>query len=492
MESFMPKKYIKLEKLARKGFHVSIPVVDQVTWRRFVTQDPSIPQTFARLRDYKLLLLDPNRRKTPRTVRVFPSIGSIRSLYEECGEAAWQRLFRGLSNPALTSSQRAIIEADIDADLPTFDHNTETTHFILRWTDSSANSADNITDSSIITETGNFLETAWGMYNTAFARAPYVPAGGTKIEVVFYDIGGYYGVASPPDGPIQLSSNSWVATPAIRRPVSAHELFHKLQYAFGFRTSWDPPAKYKYYSEGLCSWAEVFVWQCLSGKSKLTDMFTNPNLNLYDASYNALPFWVFFDARQKSSPTDNPILHYLTTCEPTGDLKAALDQVIGEEWPPNNVYSKLGNFYALFARGRRIGDWRTGPVGTLYPNILAPDGTAIAPALLVTNVPIGLSDTYSVSDLVSQLGSRYYRFAFEPDANGKTFSFSVNGTSGGDFAFYLIWEKGNAWKRATFPPNGLTNYSYSETVNLTEADTLVLSISGHDSSGTYNLSASIT
>lgn len=488
----MPTERFSFDRLARKGFHVSVPILDEAAWNRFAGQDPSVPRTFRRLREYGRLLYGRKRRRLHRMVKDLPAIGTLRSLYEECGEAAWQRLFRALSNPRLSRFQREAIEAEIDADMPTFDHSTETDHFILRWTDSSANATDNITDAAIVTETGDFLEQAWSRYDATFGRTPYIPAGATKMEVVFYDIPGAHGVASPPDGPLQLNSDSWVTTPGLRQPVSAHELFHKLEYAFGFRTSWDPPIPYKWYSEGLSSWAEVFMWQRVSRASKLTDMFSNPDLNLYDASYSSLPFWIFFYVRQKSDGADNPILHFLTTCEPTGNLTGSVEQVVDEEWAPNNVYGQLDNFWALFARERRIGAWRTGPTGGLYPNILAPDGTTVTPALGVTSVPLGLSDTYTVAGTVSPLGSDYYRFAFEPDADSETFSFSVSGAGGGNYSYYLMWEKNNAWKRATFPFGSAGSYSYSEVVNLADADAFVLAISGRGIGGAYTLNASVS
>lgn len=487
----MAGKRITFKRLAAKGFHVSIPTLDEPTWNRLAAPDPAVPRTARRLRDYGRLLYGPQRRSLPRTVTEVPRIGTLRSLYEECGEVAWYRLFLGLSNPRLTRAQREEIEAEIEADLPIFEHNTETDHFILRWTESSPNATDNITDIAIITETGGFLEDAWNRYVANFGRSPYVPAGASKIEVVFYNIPGAHGVASPPDGPIQLNSDSWVNTPGLRQSVSAHELFHKLQYAFGFRTSWNPPNPYKWFSEGTASWAEVYVWQRVSGSYKITSMFTNPDLNLYDASYSALPFWLFFEARQKSNAADNPIRHFLETCEPTGDLTSALEQVIDEEWAPNNVYGQLDSFYALFARERRIGAWKTGPTGGLYPTILAPDGTAVVPNLTVTTVSLGNTDTYSVTQAVSALGSDYYRFAFEADSNGETFSCSVTGVVGGNYSYYLIWEKGGAWRRAAFPFVNSGSYSYSEVVNLAEADALVLIISGRGVGGAYTLNASI-
>jgi hypothetical protein len=488
----MPEDRISFPQLARKGFHVSVPAADETTWARMAAPDPSVPRTFARLREYGRLLYGPRRRRNRRTIGDLPRTGAMRSLYGECGEAAWHRLFLALGHPGLSRAQREAVEAEIDADLPTFEHSTQTQHFVLRWTDSSTISTDNITDASVVTETGGYLEDAWLRYQTSFGRTPYVPSGSAKMEVVFYDIPGAYGVASPADGPLQLNSNALVTTPGMRRSVSAHELFHKLQYAFGFRTAWNPSWPYQWFSEGLSSWAEVNVWQRVSRAAKITDLFSNPDLDLYQASYSALPFWIFFEVRQKSDPADNPVLHFLTTCEPTGDITTALSQVIDEEWPAGNVYGQLDNFFALFARERRIGAWRTGPTGGLYPSIHGPDEAVIAPALAVTDVPLGLSDTYTVAATVSPLGTDYYRFALEPDADGENVSLSVAGAAAGDYSYYLIWEKKSSWKRAAFPPGSSASYSHAEVVNLNDADALVLAVSGRGKGGAYTLTASIT
>ncbi len=487
----MSEKFISFPRLARKGFHVSIPLMDEATWKRFATQDPTIPRTFARLREYGRLLYGPRPRKFPRMVRQQPSVGSIRSLYEECGEAAWQRFFLGLGNPNLTPAQRDGIEADMDADMPDFDLSIDTDHFILRWTNSSAHAADNIADNRIVSGTGEHLEEAWNIYEAAFGRPPYVPVNSDKIEVVFYDIGGPNGVASPPDGPIQLNSVSWVTTEGLHKPVSAHELFHKLQYAFGYRTSWNLVEPYLWFSEGTASWAEVFIWQRVSRDTKITRMFTNPDLNLYDASYSALPFWIFFEARQRSDAEDNPILHYLSTIEPNGDIEGALEEVIDEEWAANNVFGQLDTFYALFARDRHIGHWRSGPLGGFYPSILAPDDTEVTPDLRVTQVALGLSDTYTANESVSPLGSDYYRFSLEADADGQLFSLSVDGERGGDFSYYLIWEKDGSWMNAAFSSVSSGAFSHAEGVNLTNADAVVLVVSGRGAGGNYTLNTSV-
>ncbi|MFP5214014.1 MAG: hypothetical protein ACLGPL_11625, partial [Acidobacteriota bacterium] len=121
--------------------------------------------------------------------------------------------------------------------IPRFENVAETEHFILHWTNTSKNEGDNIPDPGVVRETGEYLETAWKKYETAFGRRPYMARGANKIDVYFRDLE-CFGEADPPDVPISFDAENWMKKPGIRKPTSAHELFHKLQYAFGYRTRW--------------------------------------------------------------------------------------------------------------------------------------------------------------------------------------------------------------------------------------------------------------
>jgi len=416
--------------------------------------------------------------------------------FEECHEELYARLYLGLGNPRFTARQRLILEADIDDATPELENSHETDHFILRWTNSSAHEPDNISDSSIVEATGDFLETTWHKYDETFGRTPYLPDDVTKMEVVFQDIGAI-GIASPPDGPIQFDSETWVSNAGVRQPTSAHELFHKLQYAFGYRTKHTPSGSYKWFSEGTASWAEVFVWQRVSGAYKILDLFASPDRDLYSASYRALPYWIFFEARQKDSVDDNALSDLLHKYDALDSSTAypervACAEVIDEDWPENNVYGQVDNFFALFARDRRLGHWRIGPAGALYPTIIDPDDSSIEPTLTVTEADIGAGDTYVNAASVSGLGSDYYRLNFEGDTDGETLTLSVDGASTGDFSYYLIWERNGQWKRATFPFFMTEDYGASYTLDLSAANSLVFVISGRGVGGAYSLTASIT
>jgi hypothetical protein len=488
----MAEKLYTFPRLVEKGFTISVPVLDAAAWEQRVKADPTIPRSLTQLRKLARTIFQTKGR--PQILPLLPegiSRGVLSRRFEECGEVLRSRFITALANPFLTPEQREVIERDLDADLPTFDNSIETDHFILRWTNSSAHASDNIADSAIVTETGTFLESAWTQYNSVFGRPPYLTPGTSKIEVVFYDISGFG--ATTPGGPIELDAPNWVAQPGIRRPTSAHELFHRLQYAYGYRTTWAPSGTYQWFSEGTASWAEVFVWQRVSAAYKVTNLFANPDLNLYNASYGALPFWIFFQTRQQDFPGDNPMISFLQKYEATGNQSTAMAEVIDEDWPANNVYGQLDTFFALFSRDRKLGSWRITPSGpTPYPTIKDPTGADIEPVLMMTSAALGSGDAYTNTGSVSQLGSDYYAFTLEPDTAGQIFAITVTVPSGGNYSYYLIWEKDGVWKRASFPFAVTVDFSLSETIDLALANTVILIISGRGTGGLYTLNVSVS
>ncbi len=50
----------------------------------------------------------------------------------------------------------------VDSPMPFFENRYETDHFVLKWTNRSRHSEDNISDQQIIKDTAEYLETAWG------------------------------------------------------------------------------------------------------------------------------------------------------------------------------------------------------------------------------------------------------------------------------------------------------------------------------------------
>jgi hypothetical protein len=254
----------------------------------------------------------------------------------------------------------------IDSEMPAFENCMETEHFVLKWTSRSSDSGDNIEDPQIVKDTAGYLETAWEKYTAFFGRKPYTPPGKDKVEVVFRDID-CYAVADPPDGPIQFNAGAWVKNSGIRQPTSAHELFHKLQYAYGYKTKWHPQRPYMWFTEGTAAWSEVFVWGRVSRSCKVNEIFKDTRLDLYEADDKAMPFWIYF-VRGNHDQTDNRLMvKLLEKCEKLQNVKLALNEVILEN------YGSLEKFFASFANERKNGFW-AGNCSDPYRCILGPEG----------------------------------------------------------------------------------------------------------------------
>jgi len=253
-----------------------------------------------------------------------------------------------------------------DSDMPSFENRYETDHFILKWTNRSRFQRDNISDPQIIKETAGYLEEAWAKYAELFGRHPYTAPGKDKVEVVFWDIDGY-GVSDPPDGPIQFGADAWVKNEAIRKPTSAHELFHKLQYSYGYKTRWRPRKPYQWFTEGTAAWSEAFVWGMVSRDCKVDTLFKNTSMDLHEADYAAMPFWIYFVRGNQEHPNNQLMVKFFEKCEQCRDERRALNEVIKE------TYGSVDGFFKSFAKEREDGFW-SNACAIPYKCILGPDG----------------------------------------------------------------------------------------------------------------------
>lgn len=367
-----------------------------------------------------------------------------------------------------------------------FENSLETDHFILQWTNNSSHRADNIADPAIVRETAEYLETAWGKYVDTFGKAPYRAPGKDKIVVTFRDLD-CFGQAGPPDAPIVLDSDNWVEKPGIRKPTSAHELFHKLQYAFGYRTKWNPNPPFKWFTEGTAAWAEVFVWQRVSGAYKIKELFANPDLDLYESEDCALPFWIFFETRYETMFHENPLVAFFKEYERTGNEKAILSRMIGR------LYGPMDNFFALFSLERQSGYWLKPQRGSLYASILGPDGKNIVPRLKITEVPVHMGENYRKSSSVPKFGSGYYRFKLAPNTEGRFLHITVTGKPVNGASCIVGWEKeGTCANETPSPQESHGRYTFVERIDLQKSDSVMVIISGGGKGGEYTISASVS
>jgi hypothetical protein len=313
----------------------------------------------------------------------------------DCGNAKAMRLLLGLRNPALSGAARARALADLRDGFPPFVRVDATARFRLRSTSGSGNPLDDIPEDQrgIVRETGEHLETAYERFMRILGVEPTLAPGTSKIDVWLHALR-EYGLATPPHGPIQLSSQDWLDQPGIRRPTSAHELFHLFQYRFGFRER-DPAEEIPWFSEGTATWAEAFVWKTLSKPEKILSAFRSPHIGLFRTGYAAFPFWHFFD--NEAGGGGQGIRALLEGYQEGRDAQAALRKSA----QGLRAHGSLNALFTAFARSRLDENYwaRQGVKG--------PDDQPIAPRVQVTEVPIPANRVFP--ETINSFAAHYYR-----------------------------------------------------------------------------------
>ncbi len=476
-------------RLRERGVRIAIPIEDPDVWQRRVKADPGLPKSYDELRDLV------ERRFSGRGY-IVSSADALPDTEEQpftdrtCGESLYARIYGGLANPWLASEERDSIEAVLAEATPTdWKSRDDFPHFILRWTETDPNPANNLDPEharELIAEAGALLEQAWQSLTAAFGRPPFGSEGGNKIQVDFQDLpDDKEGQANPPEGPIVFDAEKWQASTALRAPLAAHELFHKLQYAFGFRLDWEQASFVEWFSEGTARWAEVFVHQRLTNSRWLLEWMLDPNLNFFAMSSMSLPFWLFFDAQFHPQA----LLKLLQSCKDELGAQSGLDQVLLD------AGHDLPEFFQQFAIAIKVEngtrEWRRPPSGqVLYPQILDENGQPIEPQVGTTTQTLSQGEIYSSPEPIplGSLAACYHAFTFQAAADGRPLR--IEARSGQDLTYQLILLRGGH-KVSEIPPVVSADFVNEQAIQLAIADTLLFIASSRGARTTIEVSAQV-
>ncbi len=497
----MKHETIIIEKLASKGVPMGYQAFDEQAWGEVAEAVPEVPKTIEDLRKAAAVLFD---RKAEAPAPDQNGIVMVAGApMDACGTPAYSNFFLGLGNPDLDCNDVNAIIDDIVNNAPNLEQSMETEHFVLRWTNQSEDPNDNIDNPALMQEAGELLEFAWTRLTEAFDERPFpgtemTPDGfaQTKIRVAFYDMPcSFEGLAGPPiGGPIIYDAPTWVEEAYKRPGLAAHELFHKIQAGFGYQTQWWPffNAPYRLFHEGTAVWAELFTWGNLSMTSRLTTTFSNTRESLLTLDYESLPFWIFFEARNKTRPDENPIAELFRRGREIRKILPTIKESIRRAWPEDSVYGSLHSFFALWARERLTGRWRETREGVdLYPEILySRHMTPIRPELTVDDVELRF-DRANVHGDVAPLASRYFRIDLPGNNEGRNVRVRIEGEEGGDFTFDLLWERNEKIEPADPAFHESLHLDRTERIRR-GARALYVIVSGRYRGGAFDLSATVS
>ncbi|KNY28689.1 hypothetical protein [Pseudobacteroides cellulosolvens] len=171
-------------------------------------------------------------------------------------------------------------------------------HFKFYYTTNDSITTNNVTLADIAA-TAVILNNAWNDFTTNFIEPKsYLSSNNEKlIDVYVYDLGsGLYGQTSSYWNYIELNSNQVVSDYYKRKTTPVHELFHRVQYNYGYISG---TSNMSWAVEGTASWSQKYL------ASDVGDWMQrmNQGLSITDTdlianrSYNACHFWCYLGQR---------------------------------------------------------------------------------------------------------------------------------------------------------------------------------------------------
>jgi hypothetical protein len=366
-----------------------------------------------------------------------------------CGTTRYGELEAALRNPAISDGTRKAAEQIMAAGIPRFDRNDKRLgHFVFFYCTENRKPKHNVTGAHI-RALATALNKYWDVYSKKFTvPAHYVKKSGkTELQLINVLV---YAIPPEPDGTpvggfsiagtnvIALNSE-FVRDDCNRLTASAHELFHRVQYAYGYEGGASGMA---WLVEGTASWAQKFTNNRI--KDYMDGMnvgLLSPNKNLIlKRDYDACHFWVHLQERANSAAirdiwatgpkTRDPAIRAVSQV-----LKAVLHMTFERfvrEWQIANFVKDLDGIEPWY-------DYaddeirRTNPCGVYYPGLEhVPTGNATISASLAP---------YSRLWYVPQYGADYYLFDLDPAIDNV--QLTLNGADSARFSYYLVGIKSN-------------------------------------------------
>lgn len=185
-----------------------------------------------------------------------------------------------------------------------------------------------------IAEAGRVLEEEWCWYHDRiFPGLPdeHLCRWAKKTCVLIGRLGRIRAYTTP-TGPLNFNSDYWGLSPEFRRSLIIHELFHRVQYIFGYRVRYEPQLPYAWFSEGTAVWMEYLRSAQTTTFAKEKAAYEFPQLSLLNNSYYAGPTWMQWLAFADGPDRENLMVvvrDMLLSYERQGNPLRALQEAAG-------------------------------------------------------------------------------------------------------------------------------------------------------------------
>jgi hypothetical protein len=389
-------------------------------------------------------------------------------------------LFAALQNPLIYHSTRYAVDEIINAAAPPLPKTYTSGHFKFFYTDNDANPDNNVTLAQVQSAAAN-LNSYWNSYATNFKEPKHYLAGATKmVNVKVYDLGpGLYGETASGWNYISLNSKLTVSDACKRKTTSAHELFHRVQYAYGYISG---TANMKWLVEGTAAWSQKYTNAATRDyMNRMISGLNNPDKDLIlERSYDAAHFWVYLQKRAGWDAIRDVWDTYSTN---GNNAKAAVNTVLTDQ-----LGLAFDQYAGQWAQANYVKD-AANPGNFEYDE----DETTVTSCGItygplshvpkVVNILVKNGTQWGRSDAVKPYGADYYDFRLDPALTKITIK--LDGDDTGTFRYYIMGMKNNTVMSKT----ALTvpDYTYSKTLTAGQWDKIAVIAIGGETGGTYTV-----
>lgn len=279
---------------------VAMPILEEADFARLYRRNPSIPTQPERLFSLTNLLLGRNEGAEAEAFVVLSADGEQDEASNVgCGEHLYGTLFTALQNPDLDEAVRDQVVADMDSAVPELGEPVKIGHFrfFYKTSDDDPNALHAVTHDDV-KATAEVLNKAWDDFAANFREPKHRVIDGEKIvDVRIYDLPkqGLYGVTASMWDHIELDSIETVANECRRQTTPVHELFHRVQYAYGYASGAE---KMKWAVEATASWSQKLRAQHVGDyMDRMKFGLETPDFALLDRSYDAAHLWIYLGQR---------------------------------------------------------------------------------------------------------------------------------------------------------------------------------------------------
>ena len=456
---------------------INIPILPRAEFADRFSRDPAIPQRSDAVIQLARKLYLPEREE----------------IREECGEVPLGRLFIALTNPDISDEARNEVDNAIDANTPSLPQTYTEGHFRFYYTDNDSNTDHNVTLSDI-QATAQALNHAWDNYVQDFIEPKhYVTGGGCSpkkkmIDVKVYYLGQYlYGATSSFWDFIELNSKHVVKNSCERQTTPAHELFHRVQYSYGYVSG---TSNMKWATEGTASWAQKYKAPAMGDwMDRMNEGLNIPDVDLISGrSYDACHFWVYLG--QQGNGEVATIREVWSNCQANGNnMKAAVETTIKNRVPNGSSFDQFAgwwasaNFFKDLSNASQNYDYQEDEL------TLSCGGANYGPLGQVprTANDLNVGSNHTINGSVYPYGADYYVFSIGNTV--RNIEIVCTGANQ-NFGYALIEIKDNLMVNYASTPGGQQkDYEFKKTVAPGDLSHVTLVVIGNPQGGNYTIVA---